>query len=250
MRIDAATLFPAAFDYLRLSVTGEALRLGVLDLHVHDIRDFALDRNKKVDDAPYGGGAGMLMAPGPVARALDHIRTVGPRGTAPHAVLLTPRGARLDQARLEALARRSWLVLLCARYEGMDERLHASRFVDEELSIGDYVLAGGDLAALVVVEGVARLLPGVLGNAESPVQESFHGGLLEYPQYTRPEEFEGGRVPRLLLSGHQGRIDRWRRAMAVKITYRRRPDLLAGAELTPEEKERLVRWRERDGGED
>jgi tRNA (guanine37-N1)-methyltransferase len=245
MRIDAATLFPEAYDYLRLSVTGEAVRKGIVEFHAHDIRDFSLDRHRKVDDTPYGGGAGMLMAPGPVARAIEHIRTVGPRGVPLHTVLLTPRGARLDQARLEALARRPWLALLCARYEGMDERLHAPRWVDEELSVGDYVLAGGDLPALTVVEGVARLLPGVLGNADSPVGESFRGGLLEHPQYTRPEEFAGARVPRLLQTGHQARIDRWRRAMALKITFRRRPDLLEGADLTPEERERVRRWREK-----
>lgn len=245
MRIDAATLFPEAFDYLRLSVVGEAVRKGIVDLHVHDIRDFSLDRHRKVDDTPYGGGAGMLMAPGPVVRTLEHIRTVGPRGVALHTVLLSPRGARLDQGRLQSLAARPWLAFLCARYEGMDERLHAPRFVDEELSIGDYVLAGGDLPALVVVEGVVRLLPGVLGNAASPVNESFRGGLLEHLQYTRPEEFEGGRVPKILLSGHQGRIDRWRRAMALKLTFQRRPDLLEGAELTPEERRRVLLWRKR-----
>jgi tRNA (guanine37-N1)-methyltransferase len=245
MRIDAATLFPEAFDYLRLSVVGEAARKGIVDLHVHDIRDFSLDRHHKVDDTPYGGGAGMLMAPGPVARTLDHIRTVGPRGVPLHTVLLTPRGARLDQARLHSLAARPWLAFLCARYEGMDERLLAAHYVDEELSIGDYILAGGDLPALVVVEGVVRLLPGVLGNSASPVNESFKDGLLEHPQYTRPEEFEGRRVPRILLSGHQERIDRWRRAMALKLTFQRRPDLLEGAELTPEERARVRRWRER-----
>jgi len=157
MRIDAATLFPEVFDYLRLSVVGEAIRKGIVDLHVHDIRDFTLDRHRKVDDTPYGGGAGMLMAPGPVVRTLEHIRTVGPQGAAPHTVLFTPRGARLNQDRLQFHAAWPWLALLCARYEGMDERLHAPRFVDEELSIGDYVLAGGDLPALVVAEGVVRL---------------------------------------------------------------------------------------------
>lgn len=249
MRIDAATLFPEAFDYLRLSVVGEAIRKGIVELHVHDIRDFSLDRHRKVDATPCGGGVGMLMAPGPVARTLDHIRTVGPSAGIPvHTVLLTPRGARLDQARLEALARRPWLVLLCARYEGMDERLHTPKYVDEELSIGDYILAGGDLPALVVVEGVVRLLPGVLGNAASPIDESFRGGLLEYPQYTRPEEFEGERVPRILFSGHQGRINRWRRAMALKLTFQRRPDLLDGADLTAEERERVRRWQSRATG--
>ena len=243
MRIDVATLFPRAFDYLDLSLVGEAQARGILDLHRHDIRDFSDDKHKRVDDTPYGGGAGMLMALPPLARTLDHIRAVGPRGAAPRVVLMSPRGAPLTQKRVRALSGMPWLALVCGRYEGLDERLHDPRWIHEEISAGDYVLAGGELPAMVLIEAVARLLPGTLGNAASPAEESFSHGLLEYPQYTRPEEFEGKTVPLILRSGDQKKVDRWRRARALRLTFLRRPDLLEKADLSDAEKRLVERWR-------
>ena len=243
MRIDVATLFPRAFEYFSLSIVGEAVEKGRLALHCHDIRDFSLDKNKKVDDTPHGGGAGMLMVAPPLARTLEHIRTVGPEDAAPHIILLTPRGAPLTQSRLRELSVRPWLALVCGRYEGFDERIRDRRWVQEEISIGDYVLAGGELPAMVLIEGVARLLPGTLGNPESSATESFSEGLLEYPQYTRPEEFEGMSVPKILRSGDQKRIERWRRFRALRLTFLRRPDLLEKAGLTEAERRLVERWK-------
>lgn len=242
MRIDVATLFPKAFEYFSLSIVGEAVEKGRLILHCHDIRDFSMDKNKKVDDTPCGGGAGMLMAAPPLARTLDHIRTVGPEDAAAHVILMSPRGTPLTQSKLRELAVRPWLALVCGRYEGIDERIHDRRWVQEEISVGDYVLAGGELPAMVLIEGVARLLPGTLGNAESPATESFSEGLLEYPQYTRPEEFEGMTVPLILRSGDPKRIDRWRRFRALRLTFLRRPDLLEKAGLSAAEKRLVARW--------
>jgi len=242
MRIDVATLFPKAFEYFSLSIVGEAVEKGRLALHCHDIRDFSMDRNKKVDDSPYGGGAGMLMAAPPLARTVEHIRTIGPKDAAPHVLLMSPRGAPLTQAKLRELAGRPWLALVCGRYEGFDERIRDPRRIHEEISIGDYVLAGGELPAMVLIEGVARLLPGTLGNAESPVAESFTEGLLEYPQYTRPEEFEGRRVPAILRSGDQRKIERWRRYCSLRLTFLRRPDLLDKAALSKAERRLVARW--------
>jgi tRNA (guanine37-N1)-methyltransferase len=223
------TLFPPMIrGYAGESIIGKALERGHLNLTVTDIRDFAAGKHHVTDDTPYGGGAGMVMKVEPLAGAIEAARARMPQG-AP-VILMSPRGARFDQAKARALAERPGLTLVCGRYEGVDER--ALRYVDEQLSIGDFVLTGGELAALCVLDAVARLQPGVLGNSESLGSESFEGGLLEHPQYTRPVEFRGARVPEVLQGGDHARIARWRRWHALKVTLERRPDLFAGLELS------------------
>lgn len=220
-RIDVVTIFPDLFVApLETSLLGKAVAQGLLDVRVHDLRERGLGRHRSVDDEPYGGGAGMVMRPEPLFEAVDALR--GPES---HVVLLSPRGRRLDHAGVVALSGHAHLVLICGRFEGVDERV-AEHLVDEEVSIGDYVLAGGELPALVVIEAVSRLVPGVLGNAQSLDSESHSGGLLEYPQYTRPAEYRGLRVPEVLLSGDHGAVERWRREQAEALTRARRPDLL------------------------
>jgi tRNA (guanine37-N1)-methyltransferase len=223
MKIDVITLFPALFDEpLRASLVGRAVESRVLDIAVHDLRAHGLGRHRTVDDEPFGGGAGMVMRPEPIFAAVEVVAT-----DASHVVLMSPRGARLDHAMVGRLAERRHLVIICGRYEGVDERV-SEHLVDEEISIGDFVLSGGELPALVVVEAVSRLVPGVLGNEESLRSESHSARLLEYPQYTRPPEFRGHRVPDVLLSGDHGAIERWRAERALEITRHRRPDLLGG----------------------
>lgn len=201
------------------SLIGRARRRGLLDLRVHDLRSAAVDPHRSVDDTPFGGGAGMVLAPEPIFGAVERFDPPRPLW------LLGPGGPRFDQATAAGLAASPGFSLLCGRYEGVDQRV-ADHLVDGELSVGDYVLAGGEVAALVVVEAVARLVPGVMGNAESGVHESFSDGLLEEPQYTRPADFRGWQVPEVLRSGDHGRIARWRRAQSIARTIRRRPDLL------------------------
>ena len=221
MKIDVITLFPALFDEpLRTSLVGRALESGVLDISVHDLRAHGLGRHRTIDDEPYGGGAGMVMRPEPIFAAVEEVAT-----DASHVVLMSPRGTRLDQKMVARLAEHRHLVIVCGRYEGVDERVSA-QLVDEEVSIGDFVLSGGELPALVIIEAVSRLVPGVLGNQESLRSESHAAGLLEYPHYTRPAEFRGHRVPEVLLSGDHGAIERWRAERSVEITRHRRPDLL------------------------
>jgi tRNA (guanine37-N1)-methyltransferase len=219
MRIDVVTIFPRLVqDFARAGLLGRALSAGLLELHAHDLRRWSRDRHRSVDDEPYGGGAGMVMTPAPFFDAVDELGT--PES---HVVLLSPRGARLNQAAVERLATRDHLILLCGRYEGVDERV--SELVDEEISIGDYVLAGGELPALVVVEAIGRLIPGALGNPSSLETESHARGLLEHPQYTRPADYRGLRVPDVLLSGDHGAVAAWREQQARRITTERRPDL-------------------------
>jgi tRNA (guanine37-N1)-methyltransferase len=218
--IDVITLFPELFDApLRTSLLGKAIESGRLRVGVHDLRDHGLGKHRSVDDEPYGGGAGMVMRPEPIAAAVEDVR-----GPATRVVLLSPRGVVLNHAKVAEYAALEHLVLVCGRYEGVDERV-AEEIVDEELSIGDFVLAGGELAALVVIEAVSRLVEGVLGNAESLAWESHSSGLLEYPHYTRPPEWRGRRVPDVLLSGDHAAIERWRGAQAQELTRARRPDL-------------------------
>lgn len=221
MRVDIFTIFPKIFEGpLQESLLGKGIAAGLVDVRVHDVRDFTSDRHRQVDDVPFGGGPGMVMKPEPVFAAVE---ALGPGNK--RMLLLSPAGKRLDQALVGELAGEHWLVLICGRYEGVDERV-VQGLPAEEVSIGDYVLAGGEVAALVVLEAVARLVPGVVGSEESLRQESFQDGLLEYPQYTRPQEFRGMGVPEVLLSGDHSRIEEWRRRAALEKTRRTRPDLL------------------------
>ena len=227
MRIDVVTIFPELVEpFLRVSIVGNACEAGLLEAVVHDLRDWTEDRHRTVDDAPYGGGPGMVMMPGPLVAAIEAL--AGPKGAERNAevVLLSPQGERLDQNGLSRLAALDHLVLACGRYEGVDQRA-IELAVDAELSIGDYVLSGGEVPALAVIEGVARLLPGVLGNPESLVSESFSAGLLEGPQYTRPPVFGGLEVPEMLRSGNHAAVEEWRARRAHESTRCRRPDLLA-----------------------
>jgi tRNA (guanine37-N1)-methyltransferase len=221
VRVDVFTIFPGLIDgWLDASLIGKARRAGLLDVRVHDLRSLATDPHRSVDDSTFGGGAGMVLAPEPVFRAVEAAAPARPL------YLLSPAGRRFDQAMAVGLARVSGFSLLCGRYEGVDQRI-ADHLVDGELSVGDFVLAGGEVAALAVIEAVARLVPGVMGNASSAVEETFGDGLLEYPQYTRPADFRGWVVPEILRSGDHGRVARWRRAQALARTRDRRPDLLA-----------------------
>ncbi len=230
MLVDIVTIFPAYFaSPLAAGLLGKAGERGLVQVHLHDLRTWAADRHHSVDDAPFGGGAGMVMLPGPWFEALDALQADGPA----HVVLLAPDGRRFDQATATRLAGEPRLVLCCGRYEGVDERVRSR--VDEVLSIGDFVLAGGEAAALVVLDAVARLVPGVMGNAASAADESFAAGLLEYPQYTRPAVYRGLEVPAVLRSGDHGAIARWRHDQAVERTRRLRPDLLDRAGPSDEE---------------
>jgi tRNA (guanine37-N1)-methyltransferase len=220
VRIDVLTIFPDLIDgFADESLIGRARRNGLLDLRVHDVRDATTDVHRSVDDSPFGGGAGMVMAPQPIFDTVERVDPPRPL------LLLGPGGRRLDQGLARELAEGEGFTLLCGRYEGIDERVH-EHLVDDELSIGDYVLSGGEVAALVVIEAVGRLVPGVMGNETSAAEESFSSGLLEYPQYTRPAEFRGWAVPEVLRSGDHARVARWRAAMALRRTVERRPDLI------------------------
>src|SRR5206468_5880576 len=224
---------------LAATVLGRARARGLVDVSLHQLRDYAAGRHLQVDDAPYGGGQGMVMRPDPLVAAIEHVSAAD----RPHRILLTPTGALLTQERALALARSPSLLLVCGRYEGVDERVKA--YVDEELSIGDYVLSGGELAALIVIDTIVRLLPGALGNEASPREDSHATGLLEHPQYTRPEEFRGARVPAVLFSGDHTAICRWRREESLRVTLARRPDMLVDA--PPDEADRTflrsLGWR-------
>jgi tRNA (guanine37-N1)-methyltransferase len=226
MRIDIVTLFPGLVEpAVSESILGRARARGLVDIRVVNLRDYAEGRHRVTDDYQFGGGSGMVLKPEPLFAAVDALRTPAAR-----VILMDPRGRPFTQAAAATLARASHLIVLCGRYEGVDERV-AERLADEVISIGDYVLTGGELPALVVTDAVTRLLPGVLGGEGAAERESFASGLLEPPQYTRPEEFRGARVPAVLLSGDHARIARWRRTQALWLTWRRRPDLLARAPL-------------------
>ncbi len=228
MRIDVVTIFPDYLAPLGLSLIGKARVQALLDLRVHDLRDFTHDRHRTVDDTPYGGGAGMVMRPEPWGEALDALVESG-AGAVPHLLVPTPSGMPFTQALARELATEPWLAFACGRYEGIDERVldhAATRMRVTPVSLGDYVLNGGEVAVLAMVEAVARLLPGVIGNAESLVEESHEDGLLEYPVYTKPASWRGFDVPEILLSGNHGAIAAWRHAQRVERTRTRRPDLL------------------------
>lgn len=225
MRIDVLTLFPELFDApLRVSLLGKAIENGLLSVHTTNIRDFATDRHRTVDDAPFGGGAGMVMKCEPLAAAVESLRGVN---SLERVILMSPRGRPLTQGFVRELAQGPDLVLIAARYEGVDERVSRSICTDE-ISIGDYVLSGGELPALVVIEAVSRMIPGVVGDWESVETDSFYNGILGPPQYTRPHEFRGMEVPAVLREGNHAAIRRWRRKEALRATLERRPDLLSG----------------------
>jgi tRNA (guanine37-N1)-methyltransferase len=228
VKCEVLTLFPEMIrGYASQSILGKALEKKALELTLTDIREFASGKHRVTDDTPYGGGAGMVMKVEPLVGAIEAARARLPGAPV---LLMSPRGPRLDQARVRELAAKGSLVLVCGRYEGVDER--ALAYVDAELSVGDFVLTGGELAALCVFDAVARLQPGVLGNETSATSESFEEGLLEHPQYTRPVEFRGARVPDVLQGGDHARIARWRRWHALKLTQQRRPDLFVARELS------------------
>lgn len=240
MRIDVVTLFPEMFEAIRGSgIPRRAIERGLLELQMWNPRDFTFDRHRTVDDRPYGGGPGMVMQYEPLRDALQAIRAADEQ-TAP-VIYLSPQGRKLDQAGVQELAQRPRLILLAGRYEGVDERLIESG-VDEEWSIGDYVLSGGELAAMVMIDAVTRLLPGALGHEDSAEQDSFSSGLLDYPHYTRPEVIEGRTVPAVLLSGDHAAIARWRMKQALGRTWLRRPELLEQAELSKEQQKLLAEF--------
>ena len=238
MRVDIFSLFPEMFkgpcDNSMLKL---AKKQGLVDINIHNIRDYTHDRHHTTDDYAYGGGAGMIIKPEPVFEAVETVKINAPEmhGKKASVILLTPQGRKFCQPIANELAGYDWLFLVCGHYEGVDERIREYLATDE-ISIGDYVLTGGEPAAIVVVDAVVRLLPGVLGSGESLLDESHTAGLLEYPQYTRPELFREWKVPEILLSGNHGEIARWRRQQAIKRTLERRPDLLAEADLTQQER--------------
>lgn len=239
VRIQVLTIFPELFGpFLSTSLVGRAVASGKLEVHVRDLRDFALDRHRVVDDVPYGGGGGMVMTAPVWLRAVRELAA----GAAPWRVLLSPQGRRLDDRAVRELAGRGDLLLLCGRYEGIDERVR-QLVVDEEVSIGDYVLSGGELPAMVLIEAMSREVPGVVQQSESVARDSFRTGLLDYPHYTRPPEVEGLRVPEVLTSGDHAAIERWRTRAALEATLAKRPDLLERADLPAELRAELARLR-------
>ncbi len=225
MRIDILTIFPEIFAPLEASVTGRARKSGVFELHIHDLRDYTDDEHRSTDDRPYGGGAGMVMKPGPIVRAAEKI--IPDEGTSPEIIIMSPRGDRFSQERARELSGKKHLIIICGRYEGIDERA-AEYLGAAEISIGDYILSGGEVPAMAVVESVVRLMPGGMGSSDSAEEESFSEKLLEYPQYTRPENFRGMKVPGVLLSGNHEEIKKWRKEQSLKRTAEKRPDLLGG----------------------
>lgn len=233
MIIDILTLFPGMFDSpFQESIIARARGKGLVEINTVNIRDYALDKHQQVDDYPYGGGAGMVMKADVMSRAIRAVKTANA-----HLVYLSPQGRKLDQPEVIRLSRQDHLILLCGHYEGIDERV--MELVDEEISIGDYVLSGGEIAAMVVVDSITRLIPGVLGDENSCQEESFGAGLLEYPHYTRPRSFEGKEVPEVLLSGHHAQIRTWRKKQSLLRTLLKRPELLLDREYDPEERQLL-----------
>jgi len=246
MRIDFVTIFPRMLDpFLAEGVIARGVKQKLLDIRVWDLRDFTSDRHRSTDDEAYGGGPGMVMLAEPVIRCVDAIRedkNVSPQPSSliPHLIMTTPQGRRFDQDVARELSARLWLVFLCGRYEGFDERVRQALRPDE-ISIGDFVVSGGELPAMLMADAVGRLIEGVVGNSDSVTADSFYSGLLDYPHYTRPEELRGMRVPDVLLSGHHELIRRWRKEQSLRETLKKRPDLLKGAELDEEAKEILRR---------
>lgn len=237
MRIDILTLFPDMCEsVLSESIIGRARENGFVEINCINIRDYTKDKHNRVDDAPYGGGTGMIMQPQPIFDCFESL--CGKIGTRPRLIYMSPQGKTLTQNKLKELSKESNVAILCGHYEGIDQRI-IDEIVDEEISVGDYVLTGGELPALILADGISRMLPGVLANNDAFEQESHYSSLLEYPQYTRPPEWHGGKVPDVLLSGHHGNIEKWRREQSLKRTYERRPDMLSSAELNKNDKKFL-----------
>ena len=237
MRFDIVTIFPRMIEAaLAEGILARAIQREVIAVRARDLREFTEDRHRSVDDVPYGGGPGMVLKPEPLFKAVDAIRAEA--GEPQAIVLVSPHGRRFSQAEAARLATLDRVVILCGRYEGIDDRVRVN-LATEELSVGDYVLSGGELPALVIVDAVARLIPGVVGDEDSVAADSFSRGLLDYPHYTRPAEFREWKVPDVLVSGHHGEIRKWRKRQAIELTLLRRPDLLVGAELDVEEQEIL-----------
>lgn len=252
MRIDVLTLFPALFDpFFQTSILGKAHERGLVTMQAVNFRDYSVNKHQIVDDYPYGGGGGMVLKPEPIFAAVEELlptseyaETVGK----PRVILMCPQGERYSQAKAEELAKEEHLIFICGHYEGYDERIR-EHLVTDEISIGDYVLTGGEIPAMAVIDSVVRLLPGVLGNERSAVTDSYSTGWLEYPHYTRPPEFRGWKVPDVLLSGHHENIDRWRRHQSLYRTWQRRPDLIHDPSLTAEERAWVAEFeRERETG--
>lgn len=261
LRIDFVTIFPRMFDpLLAEGVIARGIKQGLLDVHVWDLREFATDKHRSTDDEAYGGGPGMVMLAEPVLRCVEAIRAEGqgpaaeqdealsPRPTAlgPHLIMTSPQGRTFTQALAKKFAGKEWLVILCGRYEGFDERI-LEILQPDEISIGDFVVSGGELPAMLIADAVGRMIEGVVGNSGSVEEDSFYNGLLDYPHYTRPEEMRGMRVPDVLLSGHHENIRKWRREQALRRTLRLRPDLLKNAELDEEAREILERIENESG---
>ena len=228
MKFDILTLFPEMFEPIKQSIIGRATKENIIEINLVNIRDFSKDKHKKVDDTPYGGGAGMLMRADVVYDCYSSVKSEESK-----VIYLSPKGNRLNQAKVEELAKEEHIIVLCGHYEGIDQR-EIDKIVDEEISIGDYVLTGGELPAMVLVDSVSRYVDGVLAQ-DSRLEESFSNGLLEYPQYTRPEVFDGMEVPEVLKSGHHQNIDKWRREQSLKVTFEKRPELLEKVDLTEDE---------------
>ena len=251
MRVDVLTLFPEMLDgVFRTSILGKAQEKGIISLHTVNFRDYSGNKHGTVDDTPYGGGGGMVLKPEPIFAAVEDLLEKAGHQAKPRVILMCPQGETFSQKKAEELAKEEHLIFICGHYEGYDERIR-EHLITDELSIGDYVLTGGELPAAVVIDAVSRLLPGVLGNETSAVTDSFSTGLLEYPHYTRPVECRGWKVPDMLLSGHHANIEAWRREQALKRTLERRPDLLDEVELTDRDRktlEKLRRLKDTDRG--
>ena len=235
MRFDFVTIFPRMFDpLLAEGMIARGVKLGLIDLRVHDLRDHTTDKHRSTDDEAYGGGPGMVMLAEPVLRCVEAIEGK------PHLVLTSPQGRRFDQNVARELAEKKHVIFLCGRYEGFDHRVHEALQPDE-ISVGDFVVSGGELPSMLIADAVSRMVEGVVGNQGSVVEDSFFNGLLDYPHYTRPEELRGMKVPDILMSGHHEKIRKWRREQALRATLAKRPDLLASADLDPEAREILRR---------
>jgi tRNA (guanine37-N1)-methyltransferase len=244
MIFDVLTLFPDMFEVFNHSIIGKGREKGLINLNLVNIRDYTTNKHKKVDDYPYGGGAGMVMQAEPIYNSMEQLEKG--YGYKPYTILMSPRGKKFNQQIAKELCTKKHITFICGHYEGLDERI--MKLVDEEISIGDFVLTGGEIASMAIIDTVARLVPDVLSTSESYEDESFYSGLLEYPHYTRPEDFRGMKVPEVLISGHHEKIRQWRRYQSLKITYNRRPDLLNGIEFSKEDTKILNRIKNEEKG--